>query len=124
MILTKEAILKSDDLKGESLTIKEWGGDINVGILSGTDLDKFQKVLKELSGKGISENLPDKLARLAILVISDEKGKRLFTDADIPALMAKSFPAMQRVMEKALEVNQMTEEAAAELSGESASGQS
>ena len=124
MSLSKEQILGAKDLVGEPIMIPEWGGEVYVGIMSGHELNRFQKWMRELEGEGVSENAATKITRLAALLVCDEDGSRLFKESDVEALLDKSAVAMRRVMEKALKVNRLTEEEASELVGESASGQS
>ena len=37
-LLSKEQILKSDDLKSEIVAVPEWGGDVKVRVMTGTEL--------------------------------------------------------------------------------------
>ncbi len=54
-ILTKEAILAADDLPRETVLMPEWGGDVYVRTMSGTDRDAFESSLIARDGaKGMA----------------------------------------------------------------------
>ncbi len=124
MSLSKEQILGTKDLVGDPVVVPEWGGTVYVGRMSGRELDRIQKWLRDMEGEGASKNAGSKIALLAGMLICDEDGKRLFQESEVEALVEKSHSAMKRIMELALKVNGLTEEEASELVGESESGQS
>ena len=45
-ILSKEAILAADDLPREKVNVPEWGGEVLVRTMSGTDRDAFEASLQ------------------------------------------------------------------------------
>ena len=96
MILTKDAILKADDLKKELVSVPEWGGDVYVRGMSGVDRDRFEILLLQTSKdkKFTTENFRAKLASMSIC---DERGKLLFTEKDVLELANKSASALQRI---------------------------
>jgi hypothetical protein len=96
-ILTRDEILSADDIKRELVAVPEWGGDVYVKAMSGTERDLFESSIVELRGKKQQVNMKDVRAKLAACSICDEKGKRVFTDADVNALAKKSAAALQRV---------------------------
>ena len=99
-ILTKEAILAADDLPREIVPVPEWGGDVYVRTMNGTDRDAFEASL--IGKEGRLENVR---ARLVSLAVCDESGSRLFGDADVAALGAKSAKALDRVFAVAQRLN-------------------
>ncbi len=40
-MLTREQILQSDDLPRETVQVPEWGGEVQVRTMTGTDRDAF-----------------------------------------------------------------------------------
>ena len=62
-ILTKEAILAADDLPRETVLVPEWGGDVYVRTMSGTDRDAFESSLIARDGakEGRMENVRARL---------------------------------------------------------------
>ena len=99
-ILTKEAILAADDLPRETVLVPEWGGDVYVRTMSGTDRDAFEASLLEKDGR--MENVR---ARLVALTLCDSQGDRLFDDSEIAALGRKSARALDRVFSVAQRLN-------------------
>lgn len=95
--LTRDAILGVQDLKTERVPVPEWGGDIYVRGMSGAERDAFEQSLM-VGDKFTPDNVR---ARLAARCICDEKGERLFSDADIVVLGAKNAAALDRVYDVA-----------------------
>ena len=91
-MLTREQILQSDDLPRETVPVPEWGGEVQVRTMTGTDRDAFEASL--IGKEGRLENVR---ARLVSLTLCDETGSRLFSDGDITALGGKSAKALDRV---------------------------
>lgn len=114
-LLTKEAILASDDRKTEDVTVGEWGGTVRVGVMSATERDRWES---ETYG-GEKPNMTDFRARFVALCLVGEDGKRLFTDKEVGQLGTKSAAALERVFKVAQRINAVTDEAVQELGKES-----
>ena len=114
-ILSREAILSAEDLTKELVPVPEWGGDVYVRAMSGTERDKFESTIVEMRGKKQVFNSQDIRAKLCAVSICDEKGDRLFNDGDVKALGKKSAAALQRVFEVAQRLSGITEDAVDEL---------
>ena len=99
-ILSKDAILAADDLPRETVNVPEWGGEVLVRTMSGTDRDAFEASLLEKDGR--MENVR---ARLVALTLCDAQGDRLFNDSEIAALGRKSARALDRVFAVAQRLN-------------------
>ena len=105
-LLTRESILKKEDLKTERVDVPEWGGYIFVRTLSGEERDTFESDSYVISPEGKTEQvLGGFRARMVALVACNEKGERLFTAADVEALNKKSSSALIRVFDVASKVN-------------------
>ena len=111
-MLSKDTILASVDLPMELVSVPEWGGDIYVRTLNGTERDAFEQ---SMVGKKNSTNLDNVRARFAVLTICDEAGNRLFTANDATALGKKSAAALDRVFAVAQRLNGFSSEDADEL---------
>lgn len=98
--LTKEAILAADDLPRERVSVSEWGGDVFVRTMTGTDRDAFETSL--LGKDGRMENVR---ARLVSLTLCNEAGTRIFDDSEIVVLGTKSARALDRVFSVAQRLN-------------------
>jgi hypothetical protein len=100
-ILTKDSILAAVDLKRETVPVPEWGGDVVVQELCGTDRDAFETSLFKGEGEArvfVTENMR---ARLVVRCLVDGEGKRLFSDADAAALGAKNAAVIDRLYDVA-----------------------
>jgi len=105
-MLTKEAILNSDDLQKELVKIPEWGGEAFVRMLTGAERDLFESQIVNKTGGVNMENIR---ARLVCLTLVDEDGVRLFDDADIKELGCKSASALDRVFTVAQRLNKISD---------------
>ena len=97
MILTKEIIVKADDVKKELLNVPDWGGVVYVRGMTGADRDKFEASIVQTRGKDQTLNMVNIRAKLASMTICDEKGNRIFSEADVKDLSNKSAHALQRI---------------------------
>jgi hypothetical protein len=92
-MLSKDDILKSDDLAKETVPVPEWGGEVIVKTLTGTERDYFESSVYH-DGVRDFDNIR---AKLCVMSMVDEAGKTLFTVYDIERLGAKSGKALDRV---------------------------
>ncbi len=105
MLLSKEEILRADDLKSEIVPIPEWGGDVRVRMMTGTERDAFEASIFDSKGKDSKINLKNLRAKLIVLTTIGDDGKKIFTDADIENVGAKSAKALDRVFAVAQRIN-------------------
>ena len=110
--LTKVDILAFDDLKKEPLNIPEWGGDVYIRVMTGTERDKYEEWAIN-SGK----SLQGIRGRIASLCLVDENGVRLFTDDDVDALGQKSGAALERIVTAIMKLNAVTAADVKEIAG-------
>jgi len=104
-ILSKSDIFSARDIKTITVAVPEWGGEVLVKTLTGTERDNFEQ---SLIGDDRKVSMTDARARLCAASIVDEEGSRLFTDADIAALGQKSGKALDRVYSAASRVSGLT----------------
>jgi hypothetical protein len=97
MLLTRDTILQANDLPRELVSVPEWGGEVYVRTLTGTERDSYEAQSVEKRGKSYEANLRNLRAKLCALAMCDEQGKRLFGEGDVEALGAKSSAALDRV---------------------------
>ena len=116
-MLDKKTILKSDDLPRERVTVPEWGGDVFVRTLTGTERDSFEQSMLRGKGKNREMNLSNIRARLSVLTMCTEDGTRLFEAKDIDALGKKSASALDRIFGVAQRLNGLSGEDVEELAG-------
>ena len=95
MRLSREDVLKADDLATEEVAVPEWGGTVLVRGMTGRERDEFEaSTLDQRTGR---QNLANTRAKIVIRCVVDDDGNRLFDAADIDALGAKSGAALDRV---------------------------
>ncbi len=118
MSLTRDQILSAEDITREKVPVPEWGGDVWVSVMTGTERDAFE-VESLLAGGNKEVSLANMRSKLAVRCLVDEKGKKLFTAADVAALGAKCYPALERVVTVAQRLNKLNDEEMEKLKGNS-----
>lgn len=107
--LSRDDILKKDDLKTEVFPVPEWGGEVRLKALTAAERDAFEASTVEIRGGKQKQNLRNLRARLVALCIVDEDGKRVFESGDVARLGEKSAQALNRLFEKCNEMNGLSD---------------
>lgn len=115
--LSASQILAANDVKVEAVEVPEWGGTVYVKTLRGTDRDAFEESLSKEKDKPFR-------CRFLVMTLCDESGTLLFKPDQIAALGEKSSLVLNRVFDKAWEVNYFSPDKVEELGKDSPSGQS
>lgn len=116
MLLSREQIIGAEDRPTQDVEVPEWGGTVRVRALSGTERDAYEAGIVQIRGDGSrSFSLANARARLAALSIVDEANERMFSEADVAVLGAKSAAALERVFDVARKLSGLTEEDIEEL---------
>jgi len=111
--LTREQILGRNDRRIELLDIPEWDGSVYIRVVGADERDAFE--MRGVDPKtGDRRRIPNFRARYAAMVVCDEDGNPLFTESDIEALGKKNAAALDRILDKGLELNRMGADAVAE----------
>ena len=100
MILTAEQIKKANDIKTIELNVPEWGGSVKIAEFNVKTRGEF-----ELWVQKNKDNLASMRERLALLVLVDEHGNKLFNEADLPILQGKNGKILDRIFEAACKLN-------------------
>lgn len=114
-LLSKAAILAAEDLPYREVDVPEWGGTVRLRTMSGTERDAWEASMVQQNGKVRKVNTANIRAKLLALALVDEEGARLFDDADIRLLGAKSAKVMDRLFDVARELNGLSEDDVEEL---------
>jgi hypothetical protein len=116
-ILSRDDILRAADLPTEEVHVPEWGGSVLVRGMTGAERDAFESSVVELKAgnKATSVNMQNIRAKLVALTVVDEKGERLFSQADVELLGNKSAAALQRIFEAAQRLSGLTQADVEEL---------
>lgn len=95
-LLTRDAILTTNDLVTEDVECPEWGGTVRVRTLTGAERDKYETTMA--NPKADRTNIR---ASLAATTIVGEDGNPVFTSKDIAKLGRKSAKALDRIFDVA-----------------------
>lgn len=115
---TKEEILAREDLGYAEVLVPEWGGAVvRLKEMSGAVRDAFETAafLEREAAKKEGRNPRNVRARMAVFSIVDPKGALVFDETDIPALSQKSGKALDRIWDKAQELNKLSAAEAKEV---------
>lgn len=118
--LSREGILNADDMATRDVPVPEWGGEVRIRMLTGTERDAFEASTIEQRKDGTTRrNLANLRARLVAecIIVPDgpDKGMRMFVASDIKMLGNKSARALQRVFDACQEFNSFSPEDVEEL---------
>jgi hypothetical protein len=110
-MLTKSQILAAADLRTQAVPVPEWGGEVRVRLLTAAEREEITSIWT--AHKSADDATKGTLTRDAMLLrcTVDADGRRLFDDADLPALKQKSAVAIGRVVDAAFELNAMAPDA-------------
>lgn len=97
-VLSRDAIKKASDWKIEKVEVPEWGGEVCIKTLSGTERDLFEDGYAEQKMKNFR-------SRFLVLTLCDEAGERLYEDNEAEELGSKSSVVINRLFEKAWGLN-------------------
>lgn len=101
--LSKDHILRQKASgKWERVDVPEWGGHVNVRVMSATERDFL--------GERFAESKVGLRAVIAAMLVCDDDGNDLFSDADVNALGEVSGAALDRVLQVAERLNGLTQE--------------
>lgn len=109
-LLGRDEILSAVDIQIEDVPVPEWKGTVRVRGLTGTERDQYEAWIIQGKGKNRDINLRNARAKLVMMCVVDADGKRLFDEADIVRLGARSALAMQRVFDKASALSGLDED--------------
>ena len=125
MALTATEILNAQDAQVIPLDVPEWKGSVFIRTVNGEERDRMETIFVALSGSldNGHEMKPWK-SEVASLMISDEAGNRIFTDADIEKIGKKNWKAIDRIVDAGMDHNGLTEAALEEAEKNSESDQS
>lgn len=116
-VLSRDAIKNASDCKLERVSVPEWGGDVYIKTLSGTERDLFEDSYSEQKMKNFR-------SRFLVLTLCDEKGERLFGDDDFVELGKKSSVVLSRLFEQGWALNAFRPQDVDEMGNDSPSDQS
>jgi hypothetical protein len=122
--LTREDILRAEDIPQEVVEVPEWGGCVRLRGLTGDERDSFEASIIVGRGANRQVNWRNLRSKLVALSIVDEAGQRMFTDADVDVLGRKSAVALERLFEVAARLSGLGRQDMEELTKNSNSDRS
>lgn len=120
--LDKDEILSHTKLRTEPVEVPEWGGWVNVRELTGEERDAYEAGMMKAKRTGrkfeMTPELRNVKARLAVLVIVDETGKkRVFSDGETNKVGKLSSQALTRICDVAERLSGLSDEEEEKLEG-------
>jgi hypothetical protein len=100
----KDQILAANDVKAEPVAVPEWNCTVFIKTMSGHDRDHWES-LAFPEGKPVEHGYR---VTLLLVALVDEKGERVFSDADINLLSGKSSGVINRLYDVAARMNGLT----------------
>lgn len=97
MLLCRESILASKDIKTQEVEVPEWNGNVLVKSLSGSERDAYEASIIDIKGKDVQMNRKNVRAKLLVQCIVDKDLNPIFSAADVEILGKKSAAALDRV---------------------------
>jgi hypothetical protein len=112
MSLTREAILACTDVQIKPVRVEAWGGDVYVRSLTGAERDKWESsnVIRDRKSGTYDVKIENLRARLVTLSVCDDKGVRLFTDADVKEIGQKNAAVLAQLYDVAAKLSGITKE--------------
>jgi hypothetical protein len=103
MVLSRDEILRAEDLPRVVVDVPEWGGRVILQTMSAARRVQFEEYLAE----------GDPLLQVKVVAYSlvNEEGQLLFTPADVEGLGEKNFKVIVRLARRAFRLNAMGKEA-------------
>lgn len=115
--LTATQIFEAEDLLRERVEVPEWGGYVIVRTMTAGEKDRFQMAtLTQHKGQIVTDlrKMKHFRTRAVSLCAANDKGERIFTEAQVEKLAKKSAVALDRVYAVASRLNGLAEGASAE----------
>lgn len=91
----------------ELVEVPEWGGSVNVGIMSGSQRDRYEIAITG-EGNKVKDNIR---ALMVVYAARDEHNRSIFSEKDVPRLKEMSSIALDRIYKAGWKLNRMGPEA-------------
>lgn len=98
--LSRDQIVEADDVEYAVVACPEWGGDVRLRSIRGTQRDAYEASLVVEKSGSRSMNLRNARAKLVILCAVDEAGALLFSSDDLNALGRKNAKPLDRLFDE------------------------
>lgn len=126
-VTSADDIASIQDRVIEPVDVPEWGLRVYVKSLSAREKEKYVDSIRVTKGKGRNATqevvLEESSAKLVVMCACDKNGKKLFNMSHVKMLADKSGKAMQRLVDKASELNGLSDDAEEDAKNDLASGE-
>lgn len=109
-LLSRETILGADDTRYDEVSCPEWGGNVRLRSISGTQRDAYESSIVQTNGSDRKVNLRNARTKLIVLCAVDEEGRLLFSAEDVNALGRKSAAPLDRLFDACQKLAGMSKE--------------
>lgn len=109
-LLSREEILEKDDRKYDVVDCPEWGGEVRLSSIKGSQRDAYEQSVIEQRGNDRKMNLRNARAKLIVLCAVDAEGRPLFTSDDLNALGRKNAAPLDRLFDACQKLAGMSRE--------------
>jgi len=99
-ILTKEDILKANDIQIITFPVPEWNGEINLKEMNAYERDLFEEMIM-----GNEDSMKNLRVCVLTMCICDAEGNRFFDEKSIEELNKKSSLVVIKIFDKCKEIN-------------------
>lgn len=114
-ILSAADINAVDDGVSETVPVPEWGGDVIIKGMTGTERDAFEAGVRP---KGVLD-LRNYRAKLLVQVLVNENGTRIYGNSDAGTLGKRSAAVIDRLYDVAARLSGLNDETAEDAEGNS-----
>lgn len=114
-LLSRDQILGADDRTYEVVSCPEWGGEVRLRSLTGSESDEWENSLVRQVGKKQVANMRNARAKLIALCAVDEAGQPLFGPGDVIKLGSKNAAPMDRLFEACQRLSGISDEDVKEM---------
>lgn len=103
-MLTRNSILKANDIKTKKVTVKQWGGDVYIKTLS---VGEAESISSMINSGAMSDG--SVMALWVAFSVCDEKGTLLFTESDIPEIRKKAKGPVETLFKEIASLNNLVD---------------
>lgn len=114
-LLSRDQILGADDRTYEVVSTPEWGGEVRLRSLTGSERDEWENSLVRQVGKKQVANMRNARAKLIALSAVDGDGQPLFTSGDVIKLGSKNAAPLDRLFEACQRLSGISDEDVKEI---------
>lgn len=109
-VLGRDAILARKSVPLKQQRVEAFGGTVIVQEMRAREKDEYEQSMVAGKGKNQAVNIRNGRAKLVVLSVVDEAGKRIFTDADVVLLGELPVADIDRICEAAQALSAVSDE--------------